>query len=322
MPHCRRAATRIVCMALAFLALGSPAFQPAKATPPVSQAQPVDEDEDRINGCPKGPDGKMLNCRAETERPPRPVPATIKPPTARPAPPPKPAPRPMAPVAPPPAMAVTRGPTTGSASAMAVSYFQRGKMKLDTRNAFGMVIIPRRAVDDRDQAVQRQFCELVLSSLDFAAPGDIDPGETLATYWPIIADIDPVSLEMAFASHDCQNLIAWYDHGMARDIAAKTGLLDKGGPLLVTWPSERSVSRDQRDPLVVDFANANRANAKRALAYWFRQLSQDPSLWTDRIREGTIRAELADAINETAGVMLAVLSGKWEGLTEIPDGRS
>ena len=313
MQYRRKAARRIICTALALIALAPPSMRSASATPPVSQAQTADEDEDRINGCPKGPDGKVLNCRAEAERPPRPVPARIKPTTASPA-----------PAPPPPAAPASRSPTAGSGSAiaMAVSYFQRGKMKLDTRNAFGMVIIPRRAVDDKEQAVQRQFCELVLASLDFAAPGDINPVETLATYWPIIADIDPVSLEMAFASHDCQNLIAWYDHRMARDIAAKTGLLDKGGPLLVTWPSERSVSRDQRDPLVVDFANANRANAKRALAYWFRQLSQDPSLWTDRIREGTIRAELADAINETAGVMLAVLSGKWEGLTEIPDGRS
>jgi hypothetical protein len=170
--------------------------------------------------------------------------------------------------------------------------------------------------------VQRQFCELVLASLDFEAPGDINPVETLATYWPTHPEVDQVSLEMAFASHNCQSLIDWYDHKMARDIAAKTGLQDKSGPLLVTWPSERSVSRDKRDPLVVDFANASRDNTKRALNYWFRQLSQDPSLWTDRIREGTIRAELADAINETAGVMLSVLSGKWEGLTQIPDGRS
>jgi hypothetical protein len=132
-----------------------------------------------------------------------------------------------------------------------------------------------------------------------------------------VSDINPVSIRMAFESHDCQNLVAWYDHRFARDIAAKTGLQDKSGPLLVTWPSERTVARDQRDPLVVDFSSANQANAKRALAYWFQQLSQDPSLWTDRIREGTIRAELADAINETAGVMLAVLAGKWDSVTVV-----
>ncbi|MBU6157089.1 MAG: hypothetical protein KJS87_09165 [Alphaproteobacteria bacterium] len=208
--------------------------------------------------------------------------------------------------------------TITSADMKAISYFQRGQMKIDTRNAFGMVIIPRRAIDDAGRLQQRQFCELVLASLDFVAPEDVAPQEVLATYWPLISDIDPVSIGLAFESHDCQNLIAWYDHKFARDIAAKTGLQDKSGPLLVTWPSERTVARNQRDPLVVDFSSANQANAKRALAYWFQQLSQDPSLWTDRIREGTIRAGLAEAINETAGVMLAVLSGKWEGLAEVP----
>lgn len=222
------------------------------------------------------------------------------------------------PMAPPPASLQSNL----SAQSMAISYFQRGVQKIDTVNAFGMVIIPRSAVDAREAAVQMQFCELLLASLDFTAPEDVTPGEVLATYWPTVAGIDTASLRMAFNSRDCQNLLAWYDHSLARSIAAKTGLQDKGGPLLVTWPSQRTVAREQRDPLVVDFANANKANARRALAYWFRQLSQDPALWTDRIREGTIRADLADAINETAGVMLAVLSGKWEGLTEVADNRS
>jgi hypothetical protein len=148
-------------------------------------------------------------------------------------------------------------------------------------------------------------------------PGEVLPVEMLATYWPTVARIDPASLQIAFASHDCQNLLLWYDHTLARRIAARTGLEDKSGPLLVTWPSQRTVSREQRDPLVVDFARANTQNARRTLAYWFRQVSQRPSLWTDKIREGTLRADLADAINETAGVMLSVLSGKWEGLTEV-----
>ncbi|MFN8948833.1 MAG: hypothetical protein ACK5YG_14135 [Alphaproteobacteria bacterium] len=255
---------------------------------------PTMESEKRNAACPTGPDGKVTACEVRPAKLPKPA-------------------------SPPPA-ALTAGTsrTISSADVKAVSYFQRGKMKLDTRNAFGMVIIPRKAIDDAGRAHQRQFCELVLASLDFVAPEDVAPEEVLATYWPIVSDINPVSIRMAFESHDCQNLVAWYDHRFARDIAAKTGLQDKSGPLLVTWPSERTVARDQRDPLVVDFSSANQANAKRALAYWFQQLSQDPSLWTDRIREGTIRAELADAINETAGVMLAVLAGKWEGLAEVP----
>lgn len=255
---------------------------------------PTMESEEHKTACPTGPDGKVTACEVR--------PATL--------------PKPASP--PPAALTAGSGRTISSADVKAVSYFQRGKMKIDTRNAFGMVIIPRKAIDDAGRAHQRQFCELVLASLDFVAPEDVAPEEVLATYWPIVSDINPVSIRMAFESHDCQNLVAWYDHRFARDIAAKTGLQDKSGPLLVTWPSERTVARDQRDPLVVDFSSANQANAKRALAYWFKQLSQDPSLWTDRIREGTIRAGLADAINETAGVMLAVLAGKWEGLAEVP----
>lgn len=310
MPSSRKTTAKAVALALtlqacAAISIPLPFATQSQATPPVADKR---EDEDKA-ACPMGPDGKPKPCRAEVERH---VPHVTPPPASVNG----------WPAAPPPSAPAPGSRASGYPTGLAVSYFQRGKMKLDTRNAFGMVIIPRKAVDQREMAVQRQFCEFVLASLDFETPGDINPAETLATYWPTIAEIDQVSLEMAFASHDCQNLIAWYDHKMARDIAAKTGLLDKGGPLLVTWPSERSVSREKRDPLVVDFANANRANTKRALAYWFRQLSQDPSLWTDRIREGTIRAELADAINETAGVMLAVLSGKWEGLTQIPDGRS
>jgi len=255
---------------------------------------PTMESEEHKTVCSTGPDGKVTACAV------------------------RPATRPK-PASPPPA-GLTRGfsRTISSADVKAVSYFQRQKMKIDTRNAFGMVIMPRKAIDDAGRAQQRQFCELVLASLDFVAPEEVAPEEMLATYWPIVSDINPVSIRLAFESHDCQNLIAWYDHRFARDIAGRTGLQDKSGPLLVTWPAERTVARNNRDPLVVDFSSANHANAKRALAYWFNQLSQDPSLWTDRIREGTIRADLAEAINETAGVMLSVLAGKWEGLTEVP----
>ena len=267
---------------------------PKPAEAPASP--PTMESEVSSTACPIGPDGKVTACNAR--------PVTL--------------PKPASPPPPSAGLTTSASRTISSADVKAVSYFQRGKMKIDTRNAFGMVIIPRKAIDDAGRAQQRQFCELVLASLDFVAPEEVAPEEVLATYWPIVSDINPVSIRLAFESHDCQNLVAWYDHRFARDIAAKTGLQDKSGPLLVTWPSERTVSRNQRDPLVVDFSNANQANAGRALAYWFNQLSHDPSLWTDRIREGTIRASLADAINETAGVMLAVLAGKWEGLAEVP----
>ena len=167
-------------------------------------------------------------------------------------------------------------------------------MKLEARDAFGMVVIPRKALDATEKARHRQFCELLLASLDFVAPEDVTPTEVLATYWPTVSSIDPASIRMAFATQDCPSLLLWYDHKLARDIAARTGVQDKSGPLLVTWPSQRTVAKEERDPLVVDFSRANAVNARRTLAYWFRQVSQDPTLWTDHIREGTFRADLAD----------------------------
>ncbi len=228
-------------------------------------------------------------------------------------------PRLPSPASPPPSASInwSNGGATGPNSVQVLSYFQRGTMKLEVRDAFGMVVIPRKALDATEKARHRQFCELLQASLDFVAPEDVTPTEVLATYWPTVSNINPASIRMAFATQDCQSLLLWYDHKLARDIAARTGLQDKSGPLLVTWPSQRTVAREERDPLVVDFSRANAASARRTLAYWFRQVSQDPALWTDHIREGTFRADLADAINETAGVMLSVLSGKWEGLTEV-----
>jgi len=228
-------------------------------------------------------------------------------------------PPPPPPASPPPSASIkwSNGGAAGPNSAQVLSYFQRGAMKLEARDAFGMVVIPRKALDATEKARHRQFCELLLASLDFVAPEDVAPTEVLATYWPTVSSIDPASIRMAFATQDCPSLLLWYDHKLARDIAARTGLQDKSGPLLVTWPSQRRVAKEERDPLVVDFSRANAVNARRTLAYWFRQVSQDPTLWTDHIREGTFRAELADAINETARVMLSVLSGKWEGLTEV-----
>jgi hypothetical protein len=125
-----------------------------------------------------------------------------------------------------------------------------------------------------------------------------------------------VAVEAAFAAHDCDRLIAWYDHALARAIAARADVAALSGPFLITWPSEGTAARD-RDPLIVDFAVADYGRATKALQYWFGELRQKPELWTSRIREGTIRAELADAINDTAGVMVAVMAGKWDSVSAV-----
>jgi hypothetical protein len=89
------------------------------------------------------------------------------------------------------------------------------------------------------------------------------------------------------------------------------------GPLLITWPSTGADGDEARNPLIVDFSRADYARASKALQYWFRQVRGRPELWTNRIREGTIRAELADAVNDTAGVVLAVLYGKWDSVNAV-----
>jgi hypothetical protein len=195
-----------------------------------------------------------------------------------------------------------------------LSYFQRSVTRVDTRKAFGFVLLPKSAVTAQEKHIQRQFCQITLASLDFADAEEAARTKALVTYWPIVATPSSAAIEAAFAAHDCDRLIAWYDHGLARAIAARADVAALSGPFLITWPSEGA---DVRDPLIVDFAVADYGRATKALQYWFGELRQKPELWTSRIREGTIRAELADAINDTAGVMVAVLAGKWESVTAV-----
>jgi hypothetical protein len=211
---------------------------------------------------------------------------------------------------------------TGSSTAgmqKVVSYFQRGQMQIDTNKAFGFVLMPRSAITDDDRAVQRRFCQLMLASLDYMAPDAAASSKVLMTYWPVSTVVERWQVESAFRYRNCDNLIAWYDHSLARSIATKAEIAHLSGPLLITWPSQDPMYLDPREPLIVDFALADQANATKALQYWFRQLNGDPQLWTNRIREGTIRAELADAINDTAGVVVAVLYGKWDTVAAVSE---
>lgn len=235
------------------------------------------------------------------------------------------------PAAPPPVPAPSAPSSTGfsagsrsggwsSAPDVAVlSYFQRGLIKIDTSDAFGFVLLPRRATTEDELAAQLRFCRVMLASLDTMEPEEVATTKVLATYWPIVATIPRTAIREAFANQDCPLLIRWYDHRVARTIAAKADIQDMSGPLLITWPSEDAQLAHRSDPLVVDFSAANEENLKKVLNYWFRQISQRPEYWTSYIREGTMRAELADAINETAGVMLAVLAGKWDSVTAVSD---
>lgn len=215
--------------------------------------------------------------------------------------------------------------SSGPASAneeKVLSYFQRGTMRIDTQKAFGFVLLPKSAVTDSEYQLQKQFCYIMLASLDYVAPDTAAQGKFLATYWPVISTAEQNSIELAFTDRDCDTLLGLYDHSLARSIAAKAGVLGMSGPMLITWPSESFLIRNPRDPLIVDFSNADYENATKALSHWFKQVSKRPALWTNYIREGTIRAELADAINETAGVMLAVMAGKWESVKVISDAPS
>jgi hypothetical protein len=209
----------------------------------------------------------------------------------------------------------------GSTASMqkVVSYFQRGANRIDTANAFGFVLMPRAAVTDEDRAVQRRFCQVMLASLDYMAPEAASDGKFLMTYWPVSAVVERWQIEYAFRNRRCDDLIDWYDHSLARSIANKADIAHLSGPMLITWPSQDPMWAEARDPLIVDFAKADNAHATKALQYWFRQLNGDPALWTNRIREGTIRAELADAINDTAGVVLAVLHGKWDSVAAVSE---
>ena len=198
-----------------------------------------------------------------------------------------------------------------------LSYFQRGVTHVDTKKAFGLVLMPRSAVTAEEKKTQTQFCQNMLAALEFVSPNAAAQRDALVTYWPIVATREAFEIEAAFAARDCDALIAWYDHNVARSVVARAGIEKLSGPLLITWPSADASYDATRDPLIVDFAMADHARAKKALDYWFGELQTKPDLWTSRIREGTIRAELADAINDTAGVVLAVLSGKWESFNAV-----
>ena len=266
----------------------SPTAPPAPNTPAPSMSSPS-----LPSDCPPGPNGQPASC--VNNLPPPPVPA-----------------RPTADY-----VAGGSGPPGAAAELKVLSYFQRGSMQLDTKKAFGFVLLPKLAITDREQQTQKQFCDIMLASLDYVSPESASSQQVLATYWPIIAGIPTDDITQAFQARNCNALIAWYDYSLGRAIASKAGVLGMSGPLLITWPSQSALIRNPRDPLIVDFANADYENANRALAHWFRQVSRNPGAWTNYIREGTIRAELADAINETAGVMLAVLAGKWDSVTVV-----
>ncbi len=206
----------------------------------------------------------------------------------------------------------------GHSGSKVISYFQYSKTTIDARRALGFVLLPKAAVTESEQKVQKEFCETLLATLDFLSPGEAGArSDVLATYWPIVATRGAYEITEAFTQRNCGNLLAWYDHALARKLALKAGVVELTGPLLITWPSAVGAGDEGRDPLIVDFSKANHERASKTLKYWFRQLKNRPELWTNRIREGTIRAELADAVNETAGVMLAVMAGKWESVTAV-----
>ena len=211
------------------------------------------------------------------------------------------------------------GTKDGHTGAKVISFFVSSLTKIDTTRAFGFVLLPKAAVSAQEKATQKSFCELILSSMDFMTPGAVAasaPAKVLATYWPIQSTRTSFEIIDAFNARDCTKLLAWYDHSLARKLAAKAGIAGLSGPLLITWPSGDATSTG-RDPLIVDFSKATPERAAKTLQYWFRQLRNRPDLWTNKIREGTIRAELADAVNDTAGVVLAVLAGKWESLSAV-----
>jgi hypothetical protein len=229
-------------------------------------------------------------------------------------------PAPSAPSAMPPAAAGDPPFRNGHSGAKVLSYFQQSRTQIDTKRAFGFVLMPKAAVTAEDQRAQKDFCTTVLATMDFMSPGAVSasaPRDVLATYWPVVGSRESYEIKQAFAERNCDDLIAWYDYRLARTLAARAGVAELSGPLLITWPSSGAEGETARDPLIVDFSKANHERAAKALQYWFRQVKARPDLWTSRIREGTIRAELADAVNDTAGVVLAVMSGKWDSLTVV-----
>jgi hypothetical protein len=298
------------CLGLAFVvaALSSaPAVvaQSVPTVPPVPTAPPSATISPSI--CVPDSTNNATSCA-----PPSPLPTLL--------PAPLPAPKTIVPAKPPSPRSALAGGSSGSGAAVGddkvLSYFQRSVTRVDTRKAFGFVVLPKSAVTAQEKHIQEQFCRITLASMDFADAEDAARTGALVTYWPIVAAPSAVAIEAAFAAHDCGRLIAWYDHALARAIAARADVAALSGPFLITWPSEGTAARD-RDPLIVDFAVADYGRATKALQYWFGELRQKPELWTSRIREGTIRAELADAINDTAGVMVAVMAGKWDSVSAV-----
>jgi hypothetical protein len=260
-------------------------------------------------------------------------------PIPHPAAPPAPPPPPAAPAALPPAAANGHGPSAmppaaanghgpkatpplrnGHSGSKVLSYFQKNRTKIDTARAFGFVLMPKAAVTAEDKRVQKDFCTTMLATMDFMTPSAVAasaPVEVLATYWPVVGSRESYEIKQAFTERNCDDLIAWYDFALARTLATQAGVTGMSGPLLITWPSQGADGNTARDPLIVDFSKANNERAAKALQYWFRQVKARPDLWTNRIREGTIRAELADAVNDTAGVLLTVMSGKWDSLMVV-----
>jgi hypothetical protein len=286
------------------LAVGVPRAS-AQAMRPVQPVSPTINPSSVPTNCAPGHQGQPNACSSMPTL--TPMPTIVAPPQ----------PVPL-PVPAPPALA-SGGP--GAVSEVGehkvLTYFQRAKTDVDATRALTFVVMPKSAVTANEKELQEQFCQIVLASMTFVTPGTAIGKDMFATYWPIVPGRTANEIETAFGERDCAHLVAWYDHTLARTIAARTGITGRSGPFLITWPAQGPSGDQSRSPLLVDFSKADYDHASKLMTYWFRQLRYKPELWTDYIREGTIRAEIADAINETAGVALAVLSGKWESIETV-----
>ena len=319
----------IACVALIFAASCGPATEseppPAETAEAAPSPKPVaaaDHEPESLSEIAPGAGVPM----APTSTPPASAnghATGAMPPAAAGDPPPAPAPATMPPTAagdPPDRAARPPKKKNGHGGSKVLSYFQKDRTRIDTARAFGFVLMPKVAVSDAEKSAQKAFCTTMLASMDFMTPSAVvasTPTEVLPTYWPIVGSRESFEIKDAFTTRNCDELIAWYDHQLARALATKAGVGELTGPLLITWPSTGTEGAAARDPLIVDFSKANQERAKKALQYWFRQVKARPELWSNRIREGTIRAELADAVNDTAGVVLSVLAGKWDSLTVV-----
>src|SRR5262249_8094623 len=146
----------------------------------------------------------------------------------------------------------------GHTGGKVVSYFQHARTHIDTRRAFGFVLIPKAAVTADEKRAQKEFCEILLATLDFMTPGTAAArSDILATYWPIVGLRESFEIKAAFDERNCDDLIAWYDHKLARSLATKAGVAGLSGPLMITWPSSGPDGEEARNPLIVDFSKAN-----------------------------------------------------------------